>query len=222
LELKAGHGKEKAKFISAALRLIHNPTRAHNENPLEGVLRLSKSAEHVFKDGVLLTNAEQIEASSRGPGASAFVNALMNLHLTHALRCGGMRLRMDYGFQELSRSPYLSSSEKSRAVATAVRLLNTHTEKGWTVAGLAQQVGQSRSTFAATFSACVGTGPMEYLNKVRMDKAAELLAEPRLEMPLVTIASRVGYGAASSFARAFKAHFGVSPRSFCSRYKNAL
>jgi transcriptional regulator GlxA family with amidase domain len=135
------------------------------------------------------------------------------------MRCGGMDL--EYAFRDLMRSPYLMGSEKSRAVATAVRLLQTHMEKSWTVASLAREVGQSRSTFAATFSACVGTGPIEYLSKLRMERAAALLAEHRLNLPLTVIAHRVGYEAPSSFARAFRTHFGLSPRAFGRRNTEA-
>lgn len=212
-ELKVGQGATKARFIGAALRVIHNPTRAHIENPVPDLFHLKQGAEHVFKDGALLSDVARIDAACGGPGANAFVNSLMNMHLTHSIRCAGMRL--ESAFQQLTSSPYLMSSEKTRAIAAAVRLLNTHPERNWTVGSVAKEVMQSRSTFAATFRSCVGSGPMEYLNKVRMERAAELLAEQRLELPLLTIAARIGYGAASSFARAFKVHYGISPRAFC-------
>lgn len=219
-ELNVGKGPGQAKFLSAALRIIHRPTRTHGENPLDDIFCLKLEAKQLFKGRVILTDIEQIEAACHGPGANAFVNALMNLHLTHAMRCALFEL--SESIRDLPHSPYLMSSEKSRAVAIAVRLMRTHPEREWTVAKLAREIGLSRSTFAAIFCANVGCGPMELLNKLRMERAAELLAEQRLELPLLTIAIRVGYGAASSFGRAFKTHYGLSPRAYCKHHRNAL
>jgi AraC-like DNA-binding protein len=217
-EMKVGRGNVKAKVISAALRLVHNPIKPHPENPMSDVFLLGLGAESIYKNGVLLTDTTQIEAGCHGPGANAFINTLMNLHLTHAMRCVSMNL--EHAFRELTGHPYLMSSDKNRAVATAVRLLQTHPERNWTVASLASEVGLSRTTFAAMFCSCVGNGPMEYLNKVRMKKATELLMEQRLELPLHSIAIQVGYSAASSFARAFKIYYGLAPRAFCRQNKN--
>ena len=88
-----------------------------------------------------------------------------------------------------------------------------HPERHWTVANLARELGQSRSALAANFSACIGTGPMEYLNNVRMEKAAELL-QGRHDLSLCAIGRQVGYDNPNSFARAFKAHYGMPPRAF--------
>ena len=82
-----------------------------------------------------------------------------------------------------------------------------------TVETLAREVGLSRSSFAAKFRAQVGLGPMEYLTEIRMKYAANLLRS-NTEVPLWDISRRTGYKTESSFARAFKLHFGVSPRAY--------
>lgn len=213
-ELRAGTGRDKALLLSAALRLIHRPTSPHEHKPLGPVVRLDPGADDIFRFGMLATDPAQVEAAARGPGASAFVNAFMNLHLTHVMRCAGIAL--DGAFRDFTQSPYLMTSEKTRSVATAMRLMQTHLERPWTVAGLAREVRLSRSTFAAVFRESVGTGPMAYLARLRMERAAALLTERRLELPLIAIAQWVGYEAPSAFARAFKHHFGLSPRAYCS------
>lgn len=204
--LKVGDGKPGARFISAALRLMHNSATASMVHPLPELLPLKSDAKPLFMNTALLTDTLQINAACHGPGAGAFINTLMNLHLTHAIRCIYDQFNRNFPFQV--------GVPLMRPITAAIRMLRTHPEKNWTVAGLAHELGQSRSSFAAKFHAHVGTGPMEYLHNIRMEKAAELL-ETEVDMPLLTIARRVGYGAASSFSRAFKSHFGVPPRVFC-------
>jgi AraC-like DNA-binding protein len=211
-ELKIGNSPPAAKFLSAALRLVYLVNRPHPENPMPALVHLQHDAQHVLANGALVTDVKAIQAACQGPGASAFVNCLMNMHLTHAIRCASANL--DTVFKHLADAPYLMSSDRERAVATAVRLLNTHLERAWTVASLAREVAQSRSTFAATFNKRVAMGPMQYLHTVRMQKAAELLRAYRLDLPLFNVARRVGFGSASAFARAFKLHYGLSPRAF--------
>jgi AraC-like DNA-binding protein len=77
------------------------------------------------------------------------------------------------------------------------------------VANLADEVGMSRSVFAARFGALVGEGPIEYLTRWRM-----LLAGRRLSQgeSVGTIAHSLGYESESAFRTAFKRVTGRTPR----------
>jgi AraC-like DNA-binding protein len=208
--LTLGQGKPAAKFISAALRSVYNPVSVQSMHPLSESIHLRHGLQPFFADTALLTDMAQISTSCSGPGAGAFINALMNLHLFHAFRCAYRKMEHALPLvspMEILRSPSI------RPIAVAVRLLRMHPERHWTVAALARELGQSRSSLAANFSACVGVGPMEYLNKLRMEKAAELL-QSRRDLSLCVIGRQVGYDNTSSFARAFKAHFGVPPKAY--------
>jgi AraC-like DNA-binding protein len=216
--LKFGKGKPGARFISAALRIIHHPSPAHRHNPMPDIVHLKRDAKELFGNRIVSLEYGGDEAAFHGSGAGAFINAIMNLHLTHAFRCANFGLN-DL-FPEMAKSPYLMRSERTRAVATAVRLLNTHPAKDWTIARLASEVGQSRSVFAEKFRAYVGSGPMEYLAGIRLKMAADLMIESNFELPLSEIAQLIGYSAASSFARAFKGHYGVSPRLFAKQRRS--
>jgi AraC-like DNA-binding protein len=50
-------------------------------------------------------------------------------------------------------------------------------EEPWTVARLADEVGLSRSAFAARFAELVGEPPLGYLTRLRMQRASVLLRE---------------------------------------------
>jgi two-component system response regulator YesN len=58
-----------------------------------------------------------------------------------------------------------------------------------------------------------------YLQKLRMEKAAELLASTRL--PVARIARRVGYRDVSRFGQHFKRRYRVTPRQWRTRLKDA-
>lgn len=57
-----------------------------------------------------------------------------------------------------------------------------------------------------------GLGFQAYLQKLRLEKAAEHLATTRL--PVARIARRVGYGDVSRFGQHFKRRFGRTPAAF--------
>lgn len=81
----------------------------------------------------------------------------------------------------------------------------------WSLEALAQIAGMSRSIFAGTFRATVGSTTGAYLQawRVRLVQKA-LLQGQQLKM----IAGEVGYGSEAALSRAFKAQCGVAPREW--------
>ncbi|MGI5129775.1 AraC family transcriptional regulator [Pseudonocardia sp. CA-107938] len=79
----------------------------------------------------------------------------------------------------------------------------------WTVAGLATEVGMSRSAFATRFTTLVGTSPLNYLLGWRMRTAGRELRSSRRN--IADIAQEWGYGSESAFSNAFKRVMGCSP-----------
>lgn len=77
---------------------------------------------------------------------------------------------------------------------------------------LAQRLGLNRSYFYSLFQARTGQSPSQYLIRLRLGKAAELMAEFG-ESPSVAAAS-VGYEDIFHFSKLFKKHYGVSPRAY--------
>ena len=81
-----------------------------------------------------------------------------------------------------------------------------------TVESLAVSVGMSRSTFAMHFSDAYGSGPMELLRNLRVQRAAKLLEESK--MPIKRIAEIVGFRSRSAFTRMFTRYVGLPPQKF--------
>ena len=94
-------------------------------------------------------------------------------------------------------------------VGAAIAAMHRAPQRRWTVAGLAGEVGLSRSSFAARFGALVGDGPIEYLTRWRMLLAGRGLSRGE---SVGTIAHSLGYESESAFRTAFKRVTGRTPR----------
>ena len=81
---------------------------------------------------------------------------------------------------------------------------------------VARRVATSRRQLQRVFAEVGHTTFSKYLTRVRLDAAADLLGrrDPR---PLREIARAVGYRSPSSFAVAFRQHFGVPPGALRAR-----
>ncbi|WP_426448422.1 helix-turn-helix domain-containing protein [Paenibacillus sp. S-38] len=81
--------------------------------------------------------------------------------------------------------------------------------------GVCQHIYMSTSYFSALFKQHTGLTFVEYLTRLRIDKAKELLAATGLKA--YDIASRVGYPDPQYFSVIFKRHTGMTPKEFRSR-----
>jgi AraC-like DNA-binding protein len=97
-------------------------------------------------------------------------------------------------------------------IGSALALMHKSPERAWTVPALAAEVGMSRSAFATRFTELVGTPPLSYLQRWRLQLAADLIRTRSL--PLAVIAERAGYTSIEGFSRSFKRQFGRSPAAF--------
>jgi AraC-like DNA-binding protein len=94
-------------------------------------------------------------------------------------------------------------------VGKALALLHGEPARSWTIEELARRAGQSRSVLAERFTELVGTPPMHYLARWRMQIAWGLLGRGGASM--ASVAAEVGYGSEAAFSRAFKKVVGEPP-----------
>jgi AraC-like DNA-binding protein len=76
------------------------------------------------------------------------------------------------------------------AVGKALALIHARPSFNWTIEGLARQCGTSRTVMAERFTQYVGTPPMHYLAKWRMQVAAEMLNRGNANMATIAAPSR--------------------------------
>lgn len=155
-------------------------------------------------DDVLRLIVRQMFADE--PGVDATVSRLSEVLFIEVLRAG------------VAQSPdvaRLLTAVSDPQIGQALALIHNDIAAPWTVEGLASAVAMSRSRFAERFSELVGSGPQSYIAEWRMQRALELLEQPRSSIKAV--AHSIGYRSAAAFSRAFSERFGVSPRQRRSR-----
>lgn len=81
-----------------------------------------------------------------------------------------------------------------------------------TLGSLAAEAGYSPFHFHRLFSSQLGETPAGYVHRMRLERAAYLVAVT--EAPLIDIGLAVGFGAAETFSRAFRRRFGMAPRAY--------
>lgn len=105
-----------------------------------------------------------------------------------------------------------SHAVRDAAIHRAVALLQADVARPWTLELLAQEAGLSRTALAEKFRDAMGETPLAHLRTLRLQKAMQLLGEPRRKLD--EVARAVGYQDAFGFSKAFKRAVGVSPGEF--------
>ena len=98
---------------------------------------------------------------------------------------------------------------RDRHVGLALKMLHAEPARGWTLDELARQCGLSRSSFAERFTGFVGTPPMQYLQRWRLQMAASQLLDGASS--IAAVAAQSGYESEAAFSRAFKRVLGEPP-----------
>lgn len=95
------------------------------------------------------------------------------------------------------------------AVQRAQEFVHVRDGRDVSLASVAAAAGLERRTLLRRFTAATGLTPMDYARAVRLARGRELLAGGT--MPLQRVAASLGYADLSSFSRAFRRAYGVSP-----------
>jgi AraC family transcriptional activator FtrA len=85
-----------------------------------------------------------------------------------------------------------------------------------TIAKLARMAAMSERSFMRHFREATGTTPAEWLTRVRIDRARELLEGSRQSID--RIATATGFGTATTLRHHFRRKLGASPRAYRERF----
>lgn len=95
-----------------------------------------------------------------------------------------------------------------------------HIRENWgqplSVQQLARVAGLSPAQFHVLFKKAMGSSPMTYVRKMRLEAASRQLVAS--DATLTQIAEANGFADAFHFSHCFKAHFGIGPRGYRRRY----
>jgi transcriptional regulator GlxA family with amidase domain len=84
---------------------------------------------------------------------------------------------------------------------------------------LADSAHMSVSAFHKAFKEITADSPLQYLKKIRLARAKELIVQQKMKAYLA--AGEVGYESPSQFSREFKRHFGQSPAEMMREMRSA-
>ena len=94
-------------------------------------------------------------------------------------------------------------------IAQTLKVIHRDYRNKIDVERLAETVNMSLSTYHRAFKEITTCSPMQYLKKIRLNKARDLLLQEQVRAYVA--AERVGYESQSQFSREFKRYFGQSP-----------
>ena len=130
-------------------------------------------------------------------------------------------LQLQYGHQQQddtgpTEAQELSEQDKQFLSKTMTIIANQIESNSVNVDDLASELAMSTSQFRRRLSAITGETPQGYITNIRMQKARHLL-DTAPDMTILDVAKGCGYDDQSSFTRAFKRFFGVTPSDYLTK-----
>ena len=107
-------------------------------------------------------------------------------------------------FSLVSHNTHLARLERS------MKYLHEHYADSLDVEQLADMANMSPSTFHRNFRQVTSSSPIQYVKKIRLTRARELLMDQGIKVKQA--AAKVGYESPTQFSREFKRYFGYSPQ----------
>jgi AraC-like DNA-binding protein len=144
------------------------------------------------------------EANNSSPGANTIIS-----RLTDVLFIEGIRAWLD---SQPSESPGWLNALNDTVVGQALGHIHGDPGRKWTISSLADEIGLSRSAFAAHFTRLVGEPPLKYVTGWRMQLARNWLRGSNAGIS--EIVERLGYSSEDAFKRTFRREVGTPPGTY--------
>ncbi|MEH6995117.1 helix-turn-helix domain-containing protein [Neobacillus drentensis] len=120
--------------------------------------------------------------------------------------------------QHLKVTQFLEMTTRNEDVLKAQRYVQTHFGEKISLTEVAEHLHLNSSYFSRMFKKETGEGFIEYVTRVKMEKALELLDQSIKTVE--QIAYELGFESKSYFLKTFKRFYGLSPKSL--KYKNRI
>lgn len=182
------------KYIQPLLVKTFSPP-AHLRKSDDREHELLTMLEQVFE--LNLTEAPVYELATKG---------LLQMTIAKLLQLGGTAIRE-------SKEPV--DRRKIERIKLVLAYMETNIGRSIRLRELAELISVSEAYFCRFFKEITAKSPVDYLNQLRMQKAAGLLKDTDKKM--TEIALDVGFGNLSYFIGVFKQHFGCTPSAYRKR-----
>lgn len=171
----------------------------HNENP---VWNATPAITHSFRE-----MARTVEAWNQPHAISRLATHLNQLFLSilEALSEQQTHETPDLTSRQRTVELFLHEVENNPAIS----------RESWTINSMAEHCGMGVTAFSKYCRELVNSGPMEFLNRCRLDHAARQLRE-QSELSVTDIAFANGFNSSQYFATCFRRRFRISPSQFVS------
>jgi len=166
--------------------------------PLDFIPRFARPDPLLHEITAALTSAPRI----KDPAANLFIETLVNAACARILR-NYAEVRYP-----LSGPPRLTDDQ----LRAAIDYIHDHIGESLELRSISQAAGLSEFHFARLFKAATGATPFQFVTRIRIERAKELLRKTRL--PIFEIAERFGYLKPSHFSARFRAVSGCGPDAY--------
>jgi AraC family transcriptional regulator len=110
-----------------------------------------------------------------------------------------------------------SDNEYAKRIHRALDYVQEHLDEEINLEAIASEACFSQFHFHRIFTAMLGETPHDYIERLRLEKAANMLFSPKSQA-ITEIAYKCGFSSPSVFSRAFKKHFGLSASAFIKKH----
>ena len=179
----------------------------------------------VFDEHGKLNNSDKM-SNAKGLFVSENTDAL-SCTLTRLVDCLGSKLQSDIIGKGLVREVFyhvlqgpqasplfdlVSHNTHMSKMERTLKHLHNHYNDKLDVEQLASMANMSASTFHRNFKQITAASPIQYVKKLRLSKAKDLLQDQGIKVKQA--AAQVGYESATQFSREFTRYFGISPSDY--------
>lgn len=174
-----------------------------------GAIKLRVSPEALERCEKLLAECQEINAQEAAAGRAEEIGRLL-LFLS------------EIGREVLSSVQNIRKGKPQahQAVTEGIRIMEEDIRRDWTLPELAKRLNVDKSYLVRLFRSHTGLPPMQFLAKLRAERAAMLLL--RTHRDVSVIGQQVGWNDANYFARRFKAHLGMSATRYRHQFATEL
>lgn len=160
---------------------------------------------NAVRDPTIISFLEMLrrELTEQETASPSFVQGIAQSLATHLLRT--------YRKEGAAR-PHRSSALPAFHLHQVLRKMEASLSDNINIGDLAAAVNLSESHFSRLFKGNTGFAPSQYLIRLRISKAQELLRDTAL--PITEIGMEVGYTSPSAFAHVFRKETGMTPHEY--------
>ena len=179
---------------------VYEPLFRKN-HPFKAFLRLSSNQ---LENIILLKNQIKEEQEKRYPGAQKIIEYVFRQLIV-----------------KLCRHYHKSENINTKGIlkiSSAIDYMEKHFAEKVTIETLYNQLNMSSATFRRTFKKITGSSPIDFLIRLRIEKAAEMMRK-KPSSRVLDICYNAGFENSGYFGNKFRKIMGVTPKKYLKQYQ---